>query len=310
MKQLSDLSIFDSDYLPVIESEQDGGGYSYRQNNRYVKAFYLTYSLNELFCSITLFEMNSLGGTHYRRTGAQFFSLEYIREGKLYVRQKERGYLLEAGELFLMQPGVQTEYLVGRNDFCVKTSIAISGLLVSAFLEKSGLRNLDVLENVDELRLLEIFSQFKTLSAKETGDLSGENSRQTYQLLQFLCNPAPVPVASDRIRTVFEYMKKNIDKALSIKILAEVGGYSPPHFMRIFRGVYGSSPHQILLQMRMKQASLLLLNEPELTIKEIAERVGYSRPLNFSAEFRHRYGLSPLQYRRHYCMPIDIHASF
>lgn len=302
MKLLDDLSIFDNDYLPLIDSGKDGREYYYRRNNRDVKAFYLNYSQEELFYAITLFEMNSLGGTHYRRNGAEFFSIEFVQEGQLHVRQDKRGYLLEAGDLFLMQPGAQTEYLIYKEDFCIKTSIALSGLLLPEFLTKSGLGEKDVLEAVDKVRLTEILSHFKILSNKESGNLSEENSRQTYQLLQFLRNPAPASIATDKIRLAVEHMKKHMDKALTIGLLSDLTGYSPPHFMRSFREIYGQSPHQFLLRLRMKQASLLLLNEQKLTVKEIASRVGYPRPLNFSAEFRHRYGLSPLQYRRHYCI--------
>ena len=52
------------------------------------------------------------------------------------------------------------------------------------------------------------------------------------------------------------------------------------------------------MRLRLKNAVRLLLNEPRLSIKEVAARVGYAGALHFSAEFRRQYGISPRAYRR------------
>lgn len=300
MKRLDDLSVFDEDYLPAIASDQEGKRDYYRRNNRGVQFFIFPGEPDRLLSATILYEMHSLGGTHYRRQGGVFFSLEYVRKGRLYVRLGERGYLLEAGDLCLMQPEKCNEYLVGRGDDCVKSSIAIYGELLAGFLEKSGLGQIDVLEKVDTLRLDELLGRFKELAERGGSESKQENSRLTYELLQFLCDPVPRLVASDQIRAVVEYMENNLDQPLPIALLAKVSGYSSAHLMRSFREIHGISPHRMLISLRMKRASWLLLNEPTLSVKQIAGRVGYVRPLNFSAEFRRRYGLSPQRYRRYY----------
>lgn len=47
-----------------------------------------------------------------------------------------------------------------------------------------------------------------------------------------------------------------------------------------------------------REAVRLLLTDSQLSVKEIAARTGYARPLNFSAEFRKRFGCSPRMYRK------------
>lgn len=302
MKPLTSLTVFDNDHLPLITDEHGKHREYYLRNNRDVKVVALPYLPNELLCATMLFEMHSLHGTHFRRIDSRIFSIEYVREGRLYVRQNSRGYLLEPGDLFLMLPENRNEYLVGRGDYCVKSSIAISGLLLSSFLETSGLISKSVLEKVDATRMVELLAQFKELGSAEGAGGALENSRLTYQLLHFLCHPERVSVASDRILVVLEYMKQNFCRPLNIAQLSKIFGYSSPHLMRSFRNAYGISPYQMLMRLRMKHASSLLLDEPGLSIKEIAIRVGYARPLNFSSEFRRRYGMSPLQYRRYYSL--------
>ena len=53
-----------------------------------------------------------------------------------------------------------------------------------------------------------------------------------------------------------------------------------------------------LIEMRMEQAAKLLCVLPLLSIKEIADRTGYSNSMNFSTAFRRWYGMSPRQYRK------------
>ena len=309
MKPFENSAIFDAHYLPLVvakpndmpfSQELAGGVDYYRRNNREVKLFSLPYQLDDLFFAIAIYEMHSRGGTHFRRKNADFFSLEFIREGQMYVRQNSRCYLLEPGDVFLMLPGERSEYLVGSKDYCIKSSIALSGLLLADYLKKSGLRDRDVLENVDCVRLSELFCGFKALANRVGAAAVRENSILTYQLLRFLRNPAPCVVTATPIERAIEYMENYYQQPLSCRKLAEVCGCSASCLARLFREVHNISPHQMLIRLRMKHASQLLLNEPALLVKEVAARVGYVRALNFSAEFRRRYGLSPSRYREYY----------
>jgi AraC-like DNA-binding protein len=68
------------------------------------------------------------------------------------------------------------------------------------------------------------------------------------------------------------------------------------HFRRLFRQMHGQSPHQFLLDGRMRKAAWLLASTP-WQIKRIADHCGYE-PAQFSKLFRKRMGLWPMQYRR------------
>ena len=81
--------------------------------------------------------------------------------------------------------------------------------------------------------------------------------------------------------------------------LARRVSLSPEYFSRLFRRVTGSSFHDYLTDLRLSHARRLLL-EGELTITEIARRVGFEDPYYFSRVFRERVGCSPSEYRRGY----------
>jgi transcriptional regulator GlxA family with amidase domain len=59
----------------------------------------------------------------------------------------------------------------------------------------------------------------------------------------------------------------------------------------------GISPQEYLMQYRMDKAREMLL-ESDISIQEIALRVGYDNALTFSKIFKSYYNLSPANYRR------------
>jgi AraC-like DNA-binding protein len=70
---------------------------------------------------------------------------------------------------------------------------------------------------------------------------------------------------------------------------------SPGHFRRLFRRRLGASPHQFLLDARMRRSAALLAST-DLQVKQIAGRCGYE-PAQFSKLFRKRMGLWPTEFR-------------
>ena len=50
-------------------------------------------------------------------------------------------------------------------------------------------------------------------------------------------------------------------------------------------------------RLRMEEASRILLQRPELKVKEVGMLVGVFDPANFSSTFREIYGVTPLQWK-------------
>ena len=70
---------------------------------------------------------------------------------------------------------------------------------------------------------------------------------------------------------------------------------------RAFRQVYGISLHAYVIEARLQKGAELLLHD-RISVKEIAERLGYMKPSQFSSDFRKRYGILPGEYRS--CMQL------
>jgi AraC-like DNA-binding protein len=79
--------------------------------------------------------------------------------------------------------------------------------------------------------------------------------------------------------------------------LARSVGLSPSHLRRRFKAIFGCTPMEFLERVRMEQAARLIKGG-ELSIKEVARKVGYLDANNFSTAFKRFHGSSPQSHRR------------
>ena len=92
------------------------------------------------------------------------------------------------------------------------------------------------------------------------------------------------------------YLQENYDKPVDFSALADSLAVSAPYLSKLFHEQTGSSPSKYLTDIRMRQARKLLM-DTNLTVKEIAVRVGFPDPFHFSRSFRNAVGISPAGFR-------------
>jgi len=93
-----------------------------------------------------------------------------------------------------------------------------------------------------------------------------------------------------------EFLRNNSHKNISVEQAAEVAGLSPSYFRHLFSVHYHCSPRDYLTRTRTRKAKELMIGN-NLTISQIADRVGYATVHCFSRVFKAVEGLSPSQYR-------------
>ena len=79
--------------------------------------------------------------------------------------------------------------------------------------------------------------------------------------------------------------------------IAETLGMSPRTLRRNFVQYFGISPHQHVINQRVRHAKQLLTND-DTPVKEIALRLGYTDVFYFGRQFKHIVGVSPARFRR------------
>lgn len=100
----------------------------------------------------------------------------------------------------------------------------------------------------------------------------------------------------EKIRPVLNYINFHYHENISLPYLAELCSMSLYHFCRVFKSTIGYTVVSYINQLRINKASLLLLTT-NLSVGEIAHRVGFSDELYFSKRFHQQKGLSPSKYR-------------
>ena len=95
-----------------------------------------------------------------------------------------------------------------------------------------------------------------------------------------------------QISDSIKYILKNFHQPFRIEDLAEIANLSVSSFHRQFKEVTGMSPVQFQKQLRLQEARRLLVTEAtEAT--DIAFRIGYESPSQFSREYSRMFGFPP-----------------
>lgn len=98
-----------------------------------------------------------------------------------------------------------------------------------------------------------------------------------------------------RLSLAHSYLLENFDQPLSLDKLARVALCSKYHLVRLYRQVYGLTPYQHLLQLRVKKAKELLLQDYSPT--EIAYRLSFSDRRAFAKVFKRFTGVAPSKFQ-------------
>jgi AraC-like DNA-binding protein len=104
-------------------------------------------------------------------------------------------------------------------------------------------------------------------------------------------------VPPDSILKARRFIESNYSEALALEQIAKIANLSVPHFCGEFKRVYGTGAIEYAIRLRMQQAAYLL-RDVNLSVTEIARRVGYEDVFYFSKLFKKRFGMSPRAMRK------------
>lgn len=99
-----------------------------------------------------------------------------------------------------------------------------------------------------------------------------------------------------RILKVQIFIQSYLDEDLALERLAEVGGYSPYHFHRIFRGIVGESADDYVRRLRLERAAQSLRYRRR-SVLNIALDAGYGSHEAFTRAFSRMFGVTPSEYQ-------------
>ena len=105
---------------------------------------------------------------------------------------------------------------------------------------------------------------------------------------------------NERLNNVKQYIREHINEPLNREVLADVAGFSVPHFHRVFTANVGESAASYVRRLRMERAARKL-RMGAVDITQVALAGGYDSHAAFTKAFKQQFGYSPSEFRQLGC---------
>lgn len=222
--------------------------------------------------------------------------VQYVISGTGIIICNDKIYTVNKGDTFLLPEGSdQIYYSTPENQF-ERIWLNFEGEFSRALLHIYKLDTTIVFRNVNTLDILtEIQEECQKL--RDPAEYKNRTSQLFLKLIQFLAdNRQEENEPTSAIDQIRLYINFHITENLKISDIAQKFSFTSEHIIRIFKKAYGITPHQYILQSKMRLA-MIMLKTTDTGINEIADKLGFSDPHHFSVQFKRLTGYKPSQYR-------------
>ena len=225
------------------------------------------------------------------------YQIVYITRGRGIFEMNGRAHVVGPGSIMTVFPGVRhfykpeyevgwTEYWVGFKGPYADTLCRQGFLSPSKPLYEVGLQN----------SLLGIYSQIFELVRDQRPLYQVRASSLVLTLIaEVLAHERDVVQHTHSEQLVEKarfLMEENVSGDVTLNAIAGTLGVSTSHLNDVFKSYTAMTPYQYFISIKIRRAKELLENG-DLTIKEVAFRLGFDDPYYFSRLFRKKVGLPP-----------------
>ena len=276
-----------------------------------MKDFSFSVFPNENFLDLRLFQygweqcapLHSYG-PHVRN----HFLFHYVISGRGVLDATEpngetRHYRLEAGQGFLICPGLVNTYCADREDPWKYVWLEFDGLRVPEYLNSAGLLPTQPIYRPKSPALGEPVQNTMLY-------IADHSERSTLHLIGQLCLFLDALIQSSATRRELRggqlqdfyiqeaviYMEHNYQRELTVEEIADACKLNRSYFSKLFKSNVGCPPQEFLIRLRLSKATELM-STTRKSIGTISGLCGYPNQLHFSRAFKKRYGVSPRTWR-------------
>ncbi|MDF9796404.1 AraC family transcriptional regulator of arabinose operon [Catalinimonas alkaloidigena] len=243
---------------------------------------------------------------HFRKRnhGSRENILIYVTNGSGEVRIKDESFYLSKNDYIIIPKNIAHQYSTKEKDAWTIYWVHFDGTKAE-FLKNSFGKRISLQAHHtpnDNFRVNMFMELIHTLSMGYVKSHLEYVNLSFQQLLASFLYPDQFMqhlnvLGADVISKNITYMKENVEKALSLKDLADQAGLSIAHYSKLFTQKTGFSPIDHFIQLKIQHACKLL-DISQLYIKEVAHKVGYQDPYYFSRIFKKVMQMSPLEYKK------------
>lgn len=233
--------------------------------------------------------------------------IEYIVEGRGYLNVNGENYAATAGDVYILRKKTTHTYWSDARSPWVKIFFNIRGSLAERILDEYQLGGSgNVVLEADGLE-----QDFRDMLAGLSDSTLGQTERFDRAAIKFLeiiiklanirrtngAHKDNLMSVEKEMNTLIEYINMNPRRIVSNQELADVIFRSKDYVIKRFFANFGATPYDYQIQQKMFSAKNMLANM-NLSVKEIADSLGYDDQHYFSYMFKKRCGMSPTQYRK------------
>ena len=242
-----------------------------------------------------------------------FIELAYIKCGTATEYVDGTGYSVKRGDIIFMTPNSIHAFEPGENfehvEIFFSPKLIGDGVTTAAnALALLALTSFDNFRNDKSYGLVRFegdeIQEAELILAAMQKEL--ENKKESYEA--FMCNclnmllikmvraSVKANVSCDVWQAIDDYIDKNLNKRLTLPLLASKCFYNPSYFSRIFKQRHGVTLTEHLKNKRIERAKELLL-DASMTVDDVIQSVGYTDRSAFYSSFYSSTGTTPTQYR-------------
>lgn len=243
----------------------------------------------------------------YNYTVFQKSVLHIVTQGEGTFSYAGETYHLTAGDIFLLERGMEVEYKPSFSNPWTYYWVGMNGKQILNYLSRCSIVDSHVILGQDTTDIKNIIQLICKLSQSIESNNSNDIliMQYLYQLVYTLQDKFPknfsvqVDIVNEDIQHAVDFINTNYQKHITIEDVAKSVNITRSHLYKLFKKNLGCSPKEYLTYIRMYHASQLLIHTSTL-ISDISRQVGYKDPLLFSKNFTKHFEISASEYRHHF----------
>jgi AraC-like DNA-binding protein len=251
--------------------------------------------------TVSDFRCSAVPGDQPYREQHGCHSISFVRKGSFGYHSRGRSHDLVAGSFLVGRPGA--EFVCSHDHVCGDECLSFffAPELVDAVGSRAEAWDVGATPPLAELMVLGELAQAAADGRSDIG-LDEVGHLLAQRLVEMVSGKPRKPArvtARDRRRAVEAalWLEANAHREIELEDAARQAGVSPFHFLRMFSGVLGVTPHQYLLRSRLRRAARQLADDDK-PVTDVAYDVGFNDLSNFVRTFHRAAGVSPLKFRQ------------
>lgn len=223
--------------------------------------------------------------------------IQYVISGSGVIISDRAVYKVESGDTFILLEGKDQIYYSNPDNKFARLWFNFEGELSRSLLDIYGVTDITVFKNTDSSVLLQkMLNTCK--SHTDCEKYKTETAKVFLEIVQFLSGfkdrSLKIDTKEDEIRA---YIDMHVMENLKLDDIAEKFHFSKEHIIRSFKKSYGITPHQYIIESKIRIAMIMLINTDN-SIEEISSALSFSDPHHFSASFNSLVKMRPSAYRK------------